>query len=592
MMRRQQLAGGKRSLQAAAIALQPAAAPAATSAPSTHSAALALSAAPMGSGASVGGSGRDQARARRALLSQRGRGDAPAAQPTRPLRQGTLNYPPKVTESTTHGGQIVTGSRIGRGMQVTGDEPGAHLPVSGSQYIGRIDGPPARSGGPKVGLARTAGGSIVSGTLIRSKVRVTGDEPGGRIAITGEAEQTPDDDMTPRTADSTPVASQFNRQVDPHGHSVFGTNLGRSASSWGSRDRKREAPIETTESGLAITGSAIGRGGRMTGDEEGACRQLTGNQYLTPGRARAECGGAVRSTAAASTAPRRDAVTGAKVSIAQTWGQQRLTGTNVEHDPRVTGEAAGSCSIITGTSYQGPSTVHGWCEPSAAASAEDRLTRRSSLSAITGDVPVHSDSVTGTARGAGREVTGSAYYAAQPQASSSADALSGLDARFSVSSPQRSAHLRARAEKETPSAPGTGSGGTGSIPSSSPPITGSFAIGRDRVTGNAEFHFKSRSAIDPDAAAARLRLTGEGRSQGARVTGGSWSEQSNVTGTEGAIAAERNPSERSGKPQAFSGARRFKTVAKHEDTKQLVTGLLGWSGKTAAKVTLSGGAQA
>jgi hypothetical protein len=76
------------------------------------------------------------------------------------------------------------------------------------------------------------------------------------------------------------------------------------------------------------------------------------------------------------------------------------------------------------------------------------------------------------------------------------------------------------------------------------------------------------------------------------VTGWSWSEQPNVTGTEGAIAAERNPSERAGKAQAFSGARRFKTLARHGEARQLVTGLLGWSGKTAAKVTLSGGAQA
>jgi hypothetical protein len=112
------------------------------------------------------------------------------------------------------------------------------------------------------------------------------------------------------------------------------------------------------------------------------------------------------------------------------------------------------------------------------------------------------------------------------------------------------------------------------------------------VTGNTEFQFKSRSATDPDAAAARLRLTGEGRAHGSHVTGGSWSEKSNVTGTEGPTAAERNPSERSGEPKAFSGARRFKTLAKREDSKQLVTGLLGWSGKTAAKVTLSGGAQA
>jgi hypothetical protein len=502
-----------------------------------------------------------------------------------------LQYAPKVTESQTHGGQVVTGSRIGRGAQVTGDETGAHLPVSGTQYIGASDGPPVRSGGPKVGLARTAGGGIVSGTLIRSKVRVTGDEPGGTI-ITGEAEQSAEDDLTPRAAESAPVAAQFNRQANPHGHSVFGTNLGKSATSFGSRERAREASIESTESGLAITGSAVGRGGRVTGNEEGVCRQVTGNQYLTPGRA--ECGGARGATmpGARAGAVRRDPVTGAKVSIAQTWGQQRLTGTNVEHDPRVTGEAAGSCSIITGTSYQGATTVHGWCDPSAAVTAEERLTRRPSLASLTGDVPQHTDRVTGTGRGAARNVTGSAYYGPQPQASGAGDALSELDARFSVSSPQRSAQLRARAEKETPSATAAAAGNAVSVISTSPPITGSFAIGRDRVTGNVEFHFKSRSATDPNAAAARLRLTGEGLAQGTRVTGGAWSEQSNVTGTEGSTAAARNPSERSGKPQAFSGARRFKTLAKAEDSKQLVTGLLGWSGKTAAKVTLSGGAQA
>jgi hypothetical protein len=436
-------------------------------------------------------------------------------------------------------------------------------------------------------LARTAGGGIVSGTLIRSKVRVTGDEA-GRTIITGEAEQSDEDDLTPRAGESAPVAAQFNRQANPHGHSVFGTNLGKSANTFGSRERTREASIESTENGLSITGSAVGRGGRVTGDEEGACRQVTGNQYLTP--ARAECGGATTPRARAR-AMRRDPVTGGKVSISQTWGQQRLTGTNVEHDPRVTGEAAGSCSIITGSPYQGANTVHGWCDPSVAGAAEERLTRRPTLSAVTGDVPQHTDTVTGTGRGAARQVTGSAYYGAEARVSDAGDALAALDARFSVSSPQRSAQLRARAAKETPAAE-AGRAGAVSVMSKSPPITGSFAVRSDRVTGNAEFHFKSRSVIDPNAVAARLRLTGEGRAQGTRVTGASWSEQSNVTGTEGSIAAERNPSERSGQPQSFSGARRFKTLAKTEDSRQLVTGLLGWSGKTAAKVTLSGGAQA
>jgi len=594
MLRRQRLAGGKRTLQAAAPVP-----PSADSAASLRSAPAQPTVLPSnpGSGTNCVGSCREQARARRALLSERGRGDGPAASPTRPPRQGTLQYAPKVTQSTTHGGQIVTGSRIGRGTQVTGDEAGAQLPVSGTQYIGASDGPPARSGGPKVGLARTTGGGIVSGTLVRSKVRVTGDEPGASITITGEAEQRAEDDLTPRAAEGANASGQFSRQVDPHGHSVFGTNLGRSASSFGSRDRRREAPIESTENGLPITGSAVGRTVRVTGDHEGACRQVTGSQYLSPARAQAECGGLGGGTAPAAQTGglRRDPVTGAKVTVAQTWGQQRLTGSNVEHDPRVTGDAAGSCSIITGTPYHGAATVHGWCEPGAAHAAEDRLPRRAALSAITGDVPEHSDALTGTGRGAAREVTGSPYYR-QPTpgpATLLEDALAGLDARFSVTSPQRSAQLRARAAQETEAKqPGNvaESGGAASI-------TGSFAIARDRVTGNAEFLFKSRSASATQPAAARLRLTGEGRAdegcaEGSRVTGWSWSEQSNVTGTEGAIAADRNPSERAGKPQSFSGARRFKTLVKREEAKQLVTGLLGWSGKTAARVTLSGGAQA
>jgi len=589
ILRRQQLSGGKATLQAARSAQAANGAHAATSAATAPAAATAAPAPrnPVVPGVNGVSSGREQARARRALMSTRGRGDTPAALPSRPARQGTLRYPPKVTESTTHGGQIVTGSRVGRGMQVTGDEPGAHLPVSGTQYIGASDGPPARSGGPKVGLARTAGGGIVSGTLIRSRVRVTGDERGATITITGEAEQNAEHDVTPRPSDSAPVSSQFNRQVDPHGHSVFGTNLGRSASSLGSRERTRGVTIESTENGLPITGSAVGRGGRVTGDEDGVCRQVTGNQYLTPAHSQAECGGSGGGTAPAVQlgARRRDPVTGAKVSVAQTWGQQRLTGSNAEHDPRVTGDAAGSCSIITGTPYHGANTIHGWCDPATAATAEDRLPRRAAISSVTGDVPRHSDSVTGTGRGAGRDVTGSAYFRESPDGSvpGTEATLEALDARFSIASPQRTAQLRARAAQQSPA--------DAAVPAG-PPITGSFAVGHGSVTGNAEFQFRSRSVTDPNTAAAHSRLTGEGSEQGSRVTGWSWTEQSTVTGTDGTIAAERNPSERAGKAQAFSGARRFKGQAKREESKQLVTGLLGWSGKTAAKVTLSGGAQA
>ena len=515
------------------------------------------------------------------MQSLRGRGDAPAAQPSRPAREGHLQYAPKVVSSITQGRQTVTGSRIGSGSQVTGVDSGASLPVSGTQYIGRETGLGAVLVGPKVGLSRTVGGGVVSGTLIRSNVAITGDEAGSTIAITGEAEQRPDDDLTERSDTGTHAAAQFERQTEPHGHSVFGTNLGRSLRQAGSRSRQRSAAIETTDRGLAITGSAIGRATRVTGDEDGACRHVTGDQYLSPAKAQAECGGAGGGTAAPTALGmgmvRRDPVTGGKVSVATTWGAQRITGTDVEHDPRVTGDMQGSCSVLTGTHYHGPRTLHGWCDPAVGEAAEQQLQRRPATSAVTGDTPRHDDAVTGTGRGAGRSITGTPYYREVAATQVPPDAVAAVNEKFSVTSPQRAAQLRAdRTAVDSPSAAGR--------------ITGAFAIQPKMLTGNLEFTFRPRHAPEPDAKPGRGRISGEGRTAGQRISGASWGDQTNVTGTEGFTAHERNPSERNGKPHAFAGAAQFKSKAIKEEPKQLVTGMFGWSSSSAAKVTLSGGA--
>ena len=114
----------------------------------------------------------------------------------------------------------------------------------------------------------------------------------------------------------------------------------------------------------------------------------------------------------------------------------------------------------------------------------------------------HSDTLTGTGRGAAREVTGSPYYRqrhAEVTATPSDDALAGLDARFSVSSPQRSAHLRARAAQEADRRKEPGQR------LRIPVLAGRRDHGfvRDRVAtgspGMPNFCFKSRSATDPNA---------------------------------------------------------------------------------------------
>ncbi len=529
----------------------------------------------------VQGSCKDAARARRAAISQIGRGDAaPAAAPRR-TRQGKIEYAPKVADSTTQSGLHVTGLRIGQGANVTGDEPGTTKPVSGTQYIGVETGAGWRAGGPKVGQALTGNGLVVSGTNVRSKVRVTGDEAGGHISITGEAEQKTEDDLTARQGEGASVAAQFARQTNPHGASVFGTNLGRSAHSVGSRSRSRTAAVEATESGMVITGSAVGRSTRVTGDENGACRPITGSQYLAPARRQAACGSSGGGTAPAEQigADRPDPVTASKVMLSETWGGQKVTGSDVEHNPRVTGDEPGSCMVITGSQYQGRATAEGWCDPHSPASPAGpgamRLIRRATSAAVTGDTPIHDGLVTGTP-GAARDVTGTPYYRESEPAPAAGHSVAEVDASFTVASPQRAAQLRAgRATPEN--------GGASRI-------TGSFAVGGEKITGNTEFTARPRYTKTGDKGPAHHNLTGEGSSRGTRITGDTW-DQSGLTGVEGAFAADRNPSEREGKRQNFAGSAKFKGQGKHEDARLLVTGMVGYFNKAGARVTMTGGAQ-
>lgn len=544
-----------------------------TSSVTTNVATPATPSAPSAPVNSLAAAGRQIAQAMRAARAKNGRGDAAPVRPSgRPRSASPLNYAPKVTASETYGGGAVTGVRIGRGMNVTGDERGAALQVTGSQYIGTETGFQPRECGIKVGASRTVGGLTVTGTQMRSQVSVTGDEYDCGIRITGEADQGISDDLLPRRESSGYTSMQFQRQHNPHGHTVFGTNLGRSTKAAGSRERNRERAVEFTEDGLPISGTAMGRSVNVTGDESGSCRPITGDQYLMPAARQALCetGQGARAATPFTRNGRRDPVTGAKVNESETWARQRITGVDVEHNERVTGDEHGVCSTVTGTCYVGPAPYEAVCPTGA-----PLLTPPTAGCRVTGDTPLNVGHVTGTQRGCERSITGTPYYretlAEEPQG----EVLAQIDTRFSVRSPQREAHLRADA-------------GAAQAPTAVGRITGSFAVGDGKVTGNREFHFNPRPKAER---AGRTQLSGEGRVEGTIITGSAWTEHGKVTGTEGYIAVERNPSERAGKPHGFAGSTAFKGKGVHEERRQNVTGMAGWSAKSAARVTLSGGAQ-
>jgi hypothetical protein len=513
----------------------------------------------------VAGSGRDLARARRAEASRLG-----GAGIIRPERQGQVRYVPKVVESPTHGGQRVTGVRIAPGVQVTGGEPGSSHPISGTQYV-PADGPaPPPGAGVKVGLMRTPQGLVVSGTAVRGKVPITGDEAGEHLRITGEADQKFADDLTPRD-DGGYRSAQFPRRADPHGATAVGTRLGTPLPS---------LPLEATDDGLPVTGTAVGRSGRVTGNEAGACRPITGDQYQN--LYSTECGAIGGGTAPAAHVDRArlDPVTAGKVTVAQTWRGQQVTGPSLEYRPNVTGDEPGDCRPVTGTPYQGPSTMFGWCEPDEADPASQRLEPKPRGVAVTGDLPMHSKLVTGIERGYRNDISGSSYYGEMRPAEPVVD--DWASGAFPVAQARRLAG-REPAKKRTDEA----------APPSCVPgrITGAFAIDAGRVTGNSEFLFQPRQNRD----AAPRAITGEGRTDGREITGAAaaWTSHGLVTGTEGYIAAGRNPTEGGGPSHAWAGARRFKDMATpgapNENAK--VTGRVGGTPQGGVRVTVSGGAQ-
>lgn len=195
---------------------------------------------------------------------------------------------------------------------------------------------------------------------------------------------------------------------------------------------------------------------------------------------------------------------------------------------------------------------------------------------VTGDTPRNVARVTGTQRGAERHITGTSYYCTGTGGKMESKSIERVASGFSVRSPQLDAQLRAdTAAIRQPSAEGR--------------ITGTFARGEGKITGNQEFHFSPRP--QSEGSGARAKLTGEGRVEGPGITGSAWTEKSNVTGTEDYIAAERNPSERAGQRHGFASAGAFKGKGKHSAPTHHVTGMVGWSSKAAARVTVSGGAQ-
>ena len=155
--------------------------------------------------------------------------------------------------------------------------------------------------------------------------------------------------------------------------------------------------VARTVKNKAVTGTQVGTSSKVTGDETGSCKHITGDEYLNPATADVPC------TGAPSRAP-------AKVNVSRTTHGRSVTGTLVGRSEKVTGDEYGGCKPITGTEYIGTELQQQFCGTTPAPAPEKvGMSRTWREQAVSGTQVGRSTKVTGDEYGACMPVTGTSY---------------------------------------------------------------------------------------------------------------------------------------------------------------------------------------
>ena len=563
-------------------------------------------------------SGRELAQAVREQRSRRGgagqKKSAPCGRQRKSQEAKTgaaQDAPWKVGAGETASGQTVTGTMVGRKANMTGDEPSTCRAITGTEYLGadifrefcQTDASPSTA--KKVTVTSTSHGNAVSGNRLGRASNVTGNEPGTCKQVTGDeyisAEQTQSycGEFSQKSPRKVSMAETMK------GKTVTGNNVGRSEQVTGDEYGMRRALTGTqytkpadigqapakvgasaTLRGGHVTGTLVGRRERMTGDEAGSCRNVTGDDYVGQEQFSDFC-------SATPTADDR------KVGVSQTMAGQEVTGSLAERSARVTGNEPGTCKAVTGTPYSSGEQYQQYCDTEQAAAAQARMqpAARTWAKAMTGQQPGVGGLLTGADKGACETVSGTPYIGADQAAEvcparaaepGSPDFPQPLEAApwsdFSVQGPSHAARHETLSSQVTGSQYEHGQ------------ITGPFGMAAGKVTGTEQARFDRSSDNGKQVAQTaesidgrvKSRITGEGMDAGGRITGDDWERGDHVTGTEGRSSVRRNPTLRSNSMSAMRTP-----LARPEETPEPVSKVTGGSGNTdkGSLVTYSGGAR-
>ncbi|MEJ2440970.1 MAG: CsoS2 family carboxysome shell protein [Gammaproteobacteria bacterium] len=567
-------------------------------------------------------SARELAKTIRAERSTRGKcrtGSADSkCRPTGRMRPGKEQNPAaaqdapwKVGASETSYGQTVTGTMVGRSESVTGDEPSTCRAITGTEYLGadifrEFCQTDAAKTPRKVRVTSTATGNAVSGNELGRSSKVTGDEPGSCKRVTGNqyvsAGQMKEFCGTASEAGPSKITSVETRK----GKTVTGNNVGRSGKVTGdehgsNRELTGTSVMQSGNGGRApakvgksdtlrgghVTGTMVGRNQNVTGDEPGSCRNVTGDDYVGQEQYSTFC----------NTTPK---ATDRKVGVSATLKNKAVTGTMTGRDSKVTGDEPGTCKAVTGTPYAGAENYKDYCDTDSVNMARARTQQRRATPGMpmTGLQPGINGKMTGAGKGACEPLTGTPYVGADqfanacpsvPADTSSPDFPQPIGGapwgQFSVEAPNHAAQTATEHSTVTGSSYEKGH------------ITGPFGMASGKVTGTEEARFGNGGGTPAPSYTAQLvdervksRITGEGQDAGLRITGDDWERNERVTGTEGLSATRRNPTRRGGMNAIAMQQQASKRNEELPVPNSKVTGSSGNTEK-GSLITYSGGAR-
>ena len=564
-----------------------------------------------------------QVRELRAKSGARSKQSAGVTRPTGPNRNGSKQAASadahwKVGESETTGGQTVTGTQANRSVKTTGNEASTCRSITGTEYLGAevfqtfCQSAPTPTTPAKVRVSATSHGNRVTGNEVGRSEKVTGDEPGTCKSVTG-TEYISANQSAAYCGGMNPSPRKVGHSQSQQGRPISGVMVGQASNVTGNEAGANRSltgdqylgseplpegrpatkvGLSETLSGTGVTGTMVGRSSNVTGDEFGSCHRVTGDQYISSEQVNSFCGAKPDPEAA-------------KVGFSVTNRNQVVSGTRTGRSEKVTGDEPGSCKAVTGTPYAGLEQAGQYCGNSAVQAIRERTPVRPGTpsSPMTGLQPGIGGVMTGGERGACEAVTGTPYIGAdQLSAACGAEAPLGTEThgqspegsswtRFSVVSPARAAQQQRETSK----------GVTGTAYEDSSRITGPFDLAGGKITGTEQFRFDNREfqerhsqrqfqpttpEVEVAAQEPASRVTGEGSST--KVTGDDWDRGEHVTGTEGVSARRRNPS-RSGAMAAMPPFER-KRNEQSEWPESRVTGSSGNTSK-GSLITVSGGAR-